>query len=280
MFNIDGNQGVVQFVLAGDAADVLSYQIHEVNCMDLYISADHFWNQPDFRHNPEYIHMGPSHQDSPLQILNALNNDCLEATLLNLDFNSLLNAAQVCSRFEECARTAAAIKFKDMQLPGEVNDDDVMKSLELFGAKVRSLDVDGSQMQAFEFYTALAQHCKQLESLKLFNITIPSEVTESLLPIFRRLQKLKLEWALFQYESLDLISAAENLIVLDLHRCDIGNGLCIDREFFNIEVNTVLNFIRRNQTLEKLTVKHTGANIPLLINACSNSPKPHEIDDE
>lgn len=83
---------VVQFKSAESAEAALTMTWHQIGNGIVKVEEVDYWCQPD---NPLLL---PPEQDSPQQILNKQDDDCLRAVFKFLTLNDLCNAAEVCKQ--------------------------------------------------------------------------------------------------------------------------------------------------------------------------------------
>lgn len=254
----------VQFKTVDDVNNVLSHGIHRIDHIDLEVKAADLWEQP-------------SH------ILNALNEDVLHKIFLYLiDMKDLVNAAQVCVRFNKYATEVFTKKYKDLELPGELNAAEVNDLLKHFGPMIRSLEVDKNVLHyrlisVNDFASAVSEHCTALKDLQLVNFKIERELDEKIRPLFTKLEMLKLTLCELKDDGKHLMSACVNLKTLVLCNCDLYKGKSIDQQFDKLEEariigsnklrNTVIFFIKRNPQLIKLMVNNTQLELSKLFQA-------------
>lgn len=145
----------VQFKSLADCAKLLAAKLDFRLCLtkDLFqrppriIAAD-IRDQPDYNPNPFHPLVKPPEQDSPNQILNALNDDCLCEVFRFLPLIDLNNAAEVCVRFNALAKEVFSSKFKNTFITRspcsnigifELTKDTAGKLLASFGSLMQSL---------------------------------------------------------------------------------------------------------------------------------------------
>lgn len=99
----------------------------------------------------------PPAQDSPKNIINILDDDCLQAVLLKLeDVYDFFRAAEVCTRFQNNAKQC--FPFKSILFTHELGldrwksydvvlHDDADKLLSLFGAKIQSIKCEFDRLK-------------------------------------------------------------------------------------------------------------------------------------
>lgn len=104
---------------------------------------------PDTEFHPIEVNNAPS-SDSPQHILNALNNDCIQEFLRRLkSFRDILNAAEVCTCFQENAIQCFPSHYKTLRIDDSENSADVSNCLPLkcvrsflriFGHLIRTIE--------------------------------------------------------------------------------------------------------------------------------------------
>lgn len=154
----------------------------------------------------------PPAQDSPKNILNILNNDCLQAIFRKVDnMRDIYSVAHVCVRFQqnaiECS-TFREVEFRWRKVSVNQNNDhgtvfegkmdevDMKRFLELFGSRIKSLNCnsinevtrykDNRPFRDNSFDLILLDHCrKTLNDLKLkgracFDVPLPFQSLKTL----------------------------------------------------------------------------------------------------
>lgn len=99
-----------------------------------------------FRNKSNYLRVPPS-QDSPKNIVNILDDDCIRMILLKLDDAvDVWNAAQVCTRFRKISETSSRIKHIQFGYNNVLKDvvsfDSAEDFLSLFGPRIESICCD------------------------------------------------------------------------------------------------------------------------------------------
>lgn len=171
----------------------------------------------------------PPAQDSPKNILNALNDDCLQAVLTKLtETNDTYNVSKVCRRFQENAAICYSpkqntVRINDLLLSGHSIIPDVFDFLNIFGHQIRSLQLStlsNTDPKADESLIAMiARFCGEtLNELKIYHCDYLNLSTKS--------QFIKIETLILNESSITNLSAHPYL-------------------FFTIK-NLTLRYYRRN----------------------------------
>lgn len=272
-----------------DANTVLSTGLHKINDLCVKVTAAYLWDQPEFKHHLVVVAPDP---ESPSNILNALNDDCLETVFQYLNEINLINAAEVCKRFKKHAEQAFAKKFQDLQivLPGGFKPSELNCLLKNFGTKIRLLRAD-AQLSEWEwdcylfnpddFLCTVSEHCTAIKNLDLSYFQIKAEMAEKLRPLFTKLESLRLQGCDLKDSAESLISVCLDLKMLNLSQCNIGNGKCIKQKFKKLEEvhlnsisadpNAIINFFKLNPTMKKLSVQKTRVGQFRLVQAVNAS---------
>lgn len=248
---------LIQFKTTEDANSVLSHGAHRIVDWIVNAKAAELCEQPS-------------------NILNALNDDCLRKIFLYLDMKTLIKAAEVCIRFNERAKETFANKFNvlDLYYLRKFKPAKLDRFFENFGAVIRSLEMY-QEFNSVKDLERATKYCTSLKSLKLWNLRIGEQLTEQLKPLFTTLESLTLIECGLEGDSTCLISTCVDLKMLDLYFCDIGDGKCIEQQFKKLEEaiisicgvssETIINFIKKNPTLEKLTLENDAIHESKLI---------------
>lgn len=207
--NSDTFFALVEFKLTETAAAVLSLnETHRVDDCDVKVKAAELWQQPD-------------------HILNALYDDCLRVILFILTEPDLTNAANVCVRFNELAKTVFSDKFKQLNL-NECSHEEAKNSLMTFGSLAESIDYKSKYATVpeggydGEILNMIAQYCNLvLKKLTInafnFNGELPNDVTFDV--ALSKLEILSLNNCHLQKSLKKLVSACGELKVLYIHGC-------------------------------------------------------------
>lgn len=121
----------------------------------------------------------PPEEDSPNNILNAFDNNCLreifDRTQQVSDFYSIAN---VCVRFNTISKESFALKFKnttvwlnEITILNPVSLKHVEQFLCMFGASIESLGCNPETFRTFDLNTVselISQHCPNLQHLNIF----------------------------------------------------------------------------------------------------------------
>lgn len=145
-----------------------------------------------FENNDE---IPPTH-DSPKNIINILNNDCIQEVLRLLkNMRDFVNAASVCTRFQENAKECFPSAFKNLRIndaddtPRSLPSSCVPAFLRIFGHFIQSIEWSWTQDQEHDddILNTIAEFCgKTLTELTVyghklnFNTASPFEVLEKL----------------------------------------------------------------------------------------------------
>lgn len=113
----------------------------------------------------------PPSEDSPKNIVNILNDDCIQKILLNLDdIVDFLRAAEVCSKFQDNAKMCFPFKTlefirnsKKRYKPNELTLKYAKRFLSIFGPLVKSIKCDFDAK-----FTKLTWNCLKYYRLKSF----------------------------------------------------------------------------------------------------------------
>lgn len=202
--------GSVEFGTAEIGAKVLSNALHRIDGRDVTVTAAELSDQSD-------------------QILNALDNDCLQANFSRLNLSELMSAANACIRFGQQAKPVFSAKHKKLDL-SKCCRDEIINALQSFGSVAQSIDLaGGSVWHETAILSALGKNCAPLQicaalnelTLRDFHFEmvnwIPKEVKLDL--ALGRVEKLSLFGCHFMRNLFNLISVCGNLKVLHIEQC-------------------------------------------------------------
>lgn len=151
----------------------------------------------------------PPDQDSPMNILNALNDDCLCEIFKKLHFSTLTSVAMVCTRFNRIAKEAFSSKYHsewinifDLDWNRQPRWSQIEDFLSEFGSEIRSLSTLKVLNEWFikiaeHFFKLVHKYCKRLTRFQFHCFNINEKTL---------------------YESIfDIISDCSELEYLDMH---------------------------------------------------------------
>lgn len=208
----------------------------------------------------------PPAQDSPKHILNALNDDCIQAIFQRLvNVNDFLSAAETCIRFEENAKLSFRSKyevirigrmnsnFESYKIKYTVAEDRVENFLSIFGHLMTKLDLD-SVSHMIAHYCGGSLRTLRVESTANFNTRSPLQALIELdvdgANIFnfkyhsqlRRLKVTGLNITHFDW----LVQPFPNLEITNLHI------------LHQLEYNQAVDFLNVNPQLKILNIQYCG----------------------
>lgn len=137
---MDAHFALIEFKTVDDAAAVLSS-----NEIFIKVKAADPWLQPD-------------------HILNALNDDCLQAIFLQLNQSDLLNVSKVCVKFNQHAKAAFSRKYKKFRLSTD-SYNSTKSLLQTFGSVIQSVDVH-SDVHSFFYGDFAMKRAFQIDLLR------------------------------------------------------------------------------------------------------------------
>lgn len=185
----------------------------------------------------------PPPQDSPKNIINILNNDCLQAILLEIkDVHDFYRAAKVCTRFQNNAKEC--FPFKKLRIAytleprGRIHDivlfDDADAFLSVFGSEIKFLECDflHHNPNYVHYYDnkieTMAKYCG--------NTLVELQITRGEFKKFRPFQMLKkLKLINGSIHNFDPVVAFPELKNLHLDYVKINNMDWIAHKFSNLE---------------------------------------------
>lgn len=120
------------------------------------------------RHQPTPLPTPPE-PDSDSNILNALNDECLQEVFTYLTEFDLANCAQTCARFKQQAKITFKSKFQHLTVRSETQGVNGSTLLRIFGSSIRSLEIERGTLSR-SLMQIIVRKCTQLKSLSLFKI--------------------------------------------------------------------------------------------------------------
>lgn len=214
----------VQFQQKNSVEQVLSTSSHIVSDCDVDVLSADVWHQPETEiKNPLLF---PPAQESPSNIVNALNDDCFREIFRGLNLKELGIAAEVCVRFKKLAEETFTRKYKNViQLHNfNLRFDEFEHVLRIFGSLTNSISINWKN--EIDMFGLIHQHCSS--KLRELNFTCISSNVHT------------------------FNGALENLEVLDLS----NNRLPLEGTLPKLEEATfhMSAFLSSNTTLKKLSI--------------------------
>lgn len=264
--------GFVQFKTTDAAKLVLARSRHWIGNCSVKVKAADRWHQPDKAANPQFP---PPDFDSDLNILNALNDDCLRVIFKYLSMVDLVNAAEVCVRFNQHAQQAFSSKHKNVLINEKskifarsMGHDQRLQTLESmfrnFGTSIRSLTIspvcrDPDNILYSTHYQVLQmieKHAaRHLKELKLMDFQIRAKLVQS---TFSNIERLELIDCTMSNQKGSVVTAS-NLKVLHIEASEWKQRL------INQQFNTVKEIhLIRNPNLTDFQLSHFVTSYPSL----------------
>lgn len=202
------------------------------------------------RHQPDFEEFQPPPQDSPRNILNALNDDCLERMFKLFNLVDLTAAADVCVRFQQHAIDVFNLKYKHV-----VKREDIAEfkgpvkfkmMLRHFGSLIHSLSIDKNYLKgnAVDLLNMISEYAPVLKELTLDGFNVGGGGNGSVNGVhklFARLEKLTLFECEFKNGARKLFASCAELKHLSLNMCE-WNNRCIDQKFPKLEEMHLYDF--------------------------------------
>lgn len=267
------HDGFVQFKTAESVKELIGSRVnrsiiwycHSIENCPVKLRAANFWHLPDSNQHPLSL---PPDQESPKQILNKLDDDCLEAVFKYLDMIDLCNAAEVCKRFNQRAKDAFRLKYKKIDLSEwkiQLMEDNEFKSLlNNFGPSIISIVFMGGGHMKYisdpdDILHKIQAKCVHLKELTVRHIP---DFDVKLQPMFAKLERLEFDHCELDNKMKDFLSARKNLKKLGLVCCKNESDELIMQKFPMLVEAKITSlskcsgdalkcFIALNSTLEK-----------------------------
>lgn len=245
--------------------------------------------------------------DSPNNILNALNDDCLREIFEKFETLSMLHSiSNVCVRFSEIAKQIFKTKHRhrfinmlELRWNNQLNLPQIIPFLRKFGSSIESLNIK-CEFRHFKtdyyedlplssyFLKIINKYCKNLTFLCITIFDLDSQTLAKIYPLLSRLKGLQLELSSFSLLS-DFISACSQLetlsIVLDRPTRGILPGITLPKlSKFELTGNIIVEeevidsldlFLACNPHLEHIRIDFCSKSICHYIGR--NMPKLREI---
>ncbi|XP_031637117.1 uncharacterized protein LOC116349706 isoform X2 [Contarinia nasturtii] len=227
-------------------------------------------------------------RDSPKNILNLLNDECIQAILRKLtNVGDFLSAAETCTQFQENAKQCYPPEFKEFSIDNEyikwkhpLSIKCAPSFLRIFGHLIQSLELkyNGVDQKEKENYTKVLKmienHCgRSLIELVVNGIDISSTNFSK----FHVLEKLNISCC-----SMIAMELPLKLKVLKLNyvKCEEkfewhqNHAIHLEEaEFYNVdylEDSTFIEFLKFNSQLQRLTINHCDHLTPSVFEEISN----------
>lgn len=229
----------------------------------------------------------PPKHDSPANILNVLNDDCIREILKKLHFSTLNSVVNVCIRFNYIAKEAFLSKYQSKQI--SISDlewnrqptlSQVNNFLCEFGSSISSLSllkrelfrhVDKNIKDTDVQLKMINKYCKKLTELAFSCLEVHEHTLYEIRGVLKRLKILRIE-NITSTSFFDIISVCSELEILEMHFEYQGNSTFIlpNTTFpklfevvFSYKWDTnfapILRFIELHPTLKilKMSIKST-----------------------
>lgn len=277
------NYVLVEFACKGVAAQMAMRRGFIINGQKFKVESIEKTDTLIYDLNLESAEMSkPPSNDSPKNILNVLNDDCIGLIFEKIwnirDFHSISN---VCVRFNQIARQIfpskikrRCVDFKEYLLNYEgVQMIQIENFLRDFGSFVESLEVSECDIQeaggdSNTLLKIIHEYCKNLRELDLHISGVDNQTVSEIQPLLSKLEYLYLgfvcgsDFGPFN----DFISACTQLNTLTLTGCQSSDEFSMPNVNFpnliNFQINSaniaIDSFLECNPQIETITVKHSS----------------------
>lgn len=249
--------GFLQFKTEEIALNVLSTSPHRISNCNVKVKVADLLHQPD-------LNMVPA-QDSQLNILNALHDDCFQEIFKYFDLHDLTNVAGVCVYFNQMAKENFSSNYKHITLTCDSGNFE-KNLLRHFGSSIESLTVVARNRESNNATLQLMSECcstAKLKTLRLVDFSSGTEWTK-LQSIFARLEELTLECCSFNDGMKKMLANCGELKQLNCTNCTMY-GKYINKKFPKIQNATFhsntyfccsefITFITQNRSLKCLSI--------------------------
>lgn len=195
--------------------------------------------------------LSPPDPESPQNILNTLNDDCLYEIFAKLEWYDLYATVDVCHRFRDIARQVASTK-RTIKITSENLEPmwRVERYLRMFGASIQRVNVDACQQDMIVLFL-ISKFCANVDGLDIS--WIDKLVTNELDPLLKRLRKLCIGNTCTVNEILHSDSQLESLEIKSSAKLPIIHLPKLVE--LRLQRPPYVDFCILNQQIEKLTIK-------------------------
>lgn len=151
---------------------------------------------------PNELKLAPA-QDAPQNIINALNNDCLQHIFDELDMYDLYNVAHTCKHFNTIAKQSFKSRYsqKHRSLIQDLFDEKLASLFQVelflrsFGTELRSLDLNFESHPNKEIVLRMCiEHCTKITALSMYGCCWPPGLESDVRRLLPRLKKLEIRF--------------------------------------------------------------------------------------
>lgn len=236
--------------------------------------------------NELHITIPPLH-DSPKNILNVLNDKCIQAILSRLtNVDDFLSAAKTCTRFQENAKQCYPPEFTEFSIDNEyikwkhpLPIKYAPSFLRIFGHLIQSLELkySGFDQSEMENYIKVLNMIEQYCGRTLIDLVVNGlDIRLNYFSKFQILKKLNVSCC-----TVTAMELPPNLKILKLNyvKCEKNfvwhqNHTALEEaKFYNVdylEDSTFTEFLSVNSQLQRLTINHCDYLTPSVFEAISN----------
>lgn len=236
----------------------------------------------------------PWHQSD--HILNVLDDDCLREILSHLNQSDLINAANVCMRFNEQAKSIFSNKIKQLNLI-KCSYEEAQKSLDAFGSLAQSIHIKAnfSARHEVKILSTIARCCtSKLKELQFHDFRFKSKLPDDVDfdSALNKLEKLSLNYCHLPSNLNNLLCACVDLKMLNINGGSNDPGIRIPKfdklEELRLDVFLRLNkqflhdIIVMNTSLKRIRFRVFDPRFPyrddIMRTIVQNHPNLHELD--
>lgn len=249
----------IQFKNATSAAAALAKSEHIIGERRIVVKVKKAFDNLQ----PKVNLLTPPDEDSPLNILNKLDDDCLAYCFEKLQLKDLCNVADVCKQFKSIATSVFARKYSEFSLDHLKNDNHIKPKYDcfckgcrqkhqsdmsttlneiplteidhvfrVFGAHMKNIQLDQEEIGDHMSHTILLlliEYCSAdnavLKQLVLNNFVIKGLLIQKLQPVFARLTNLYICGGSFNRNVVTLLSFCVQLKYLILEKANFYRAL-------------------------------------------------------
>ncbi|XP_031639214.1 uncharacterized protein LOC116351273 isoform X1 [Contarinia nasturtii] len=151
----------------------------------------------------EDILLQPPDEESPKNILNALNDDCLYEVFKRMHPSNYVLIGNVCVRFDRILKEMIGRKYKnkmfhitDIQLFTLFQADDYLR---YFGSSIYQAEVNfdkvkrSTVIKIYMILIMISEHCVNLRYFRSINFPMDEQFVNEIIPLFTRIEKLSIK---------------------------------------------------------------------------------------
>lgn len=217
--------------------------------------------------------LAPPDRNSPKNILNALNDDCLRLIFEKLHLSTLCSVSNVCVRFNTIASEIFQLKYKnkmikfgDLGMTNPIKLTQVENFLETFGSSIDDLfiypaDFDFNEDLFNDITKMISKYCIGIKLLAMHGFSVNNEIIIDLREMFSRLKYLNTKFD-HNRQFNDLIGACSQIEQLSITHINVNESISTEimlpklrsLSLVDYHCNYLESFLKFNQQLEEIYI--------------------------